>query len=119
MLDVVDKIFSKINSYNLFNYLFPGVIFFYLLKHYSTISLKEEPIFLIATFLLYFTGIVLSRIRSIIKPFLKKIKVIKFASYKDYVKVENFDKKLSLLCEVNNTYIFIISTFLIFYILKL
>ena len=120
MPNVTEEILSKINSYNLFNYLFPGAIFSYLPKHYSTAPLKEDTNLVIAAFLLYFTGMVLSRIGYIIiEPILKKIKFIKFSPYKAYVKAENNDKKISLLCEVNNTYTSILSTFLTFDILKL
>ncbi len=119
MTNATEELLSKINSYNLFNYLLPGVIFSYLVKHYSTIPLKEDTNLVIAAFLLYFTGMILNRIGSIvIEPFLKKIKFIKFSPYEMYVKAEKHDKKISLLSEANNTYRSILSTFLAFVILK-
>lgn len=120
MTNATEELLSKINSYNLFNYLLPGVIFSYLVKHYSTIPLKEDTNLVVAAFLLYFTGMILNRIGSIIiEPSLKQIKFIKFSPYEMYVKAEKNDKKISLLSEVNNTYRSILSTFFAFISLKL
>lgn len=119
MNHATEELLSKINSYNLFNYLLPGVIFSYLVKHYSTIPIKEDTNFIISAFLLYFTGMILNRIGSIfIEPILKKIKFIKFSSYESYIVAEKHDKKITILSEANNTYRSIISTILAFIVLK-
>lgn len=100
---------NRISSYNLFNYLFPGVLFAVAAEKVSQWSFAHENT-IITLFLCYFYGIVISRIGSlVIKPALKKIKLIEFKSYKDYIKASEKDKHIPILSEINNTYRTIIS----------
>ncbi len=105
------EIIDKISSYNLFNYLFPGIIFVVLLRKFTTIDLIIENNFL-GAFLYYFIGLVVSRIGSLIlEPLFKKIKLVTFSDYKEFIDASKKDEKIELLSEVNNTYRTIASLF--------
>jgi hypothetical protein len=97
-------IISKISSYNLFNYLLPGIVFAVLVERITTYKIIQSDI-IVGLFLYYFCGLVISRIGSlIIEPFLKRVSFVKFAPYKDYVQVSAKDPILETLSEVNNMY---------------
>jgi len=103
-MDGLKEVFDKISSYNIFNYLLPGILFIYLTKEISGYNLIQENN-LVGAFLYYFSGMVVSRFGSlIIEPFLKWIKFVKFKDYKSFVNVSKNDSKIELLSEVNNTY---------------
>ena len=98
------EILEKISSYNLFNYLLPGVIFVIILRKITQYDFVQNDI-VIGLFLYYFIGLVISRFGSlVIEPILKKFKFVLFADYKDFVNTSKKDKKLEVLSEVNNTY---------------
>ena len=103
------EIIEKITSYNLFNYLFPGVIFVIFLKEFTSYNLLQENNF-IGAFLYYFVGLIISRFGSlVIGDILKKLTFIKFTNYSDYIFASNNDDKIELFSEVNNMYRTIIS----------
>jgi hypothetical protein len=103
------EIIDKISSYNLFNYLFPGVIFIILLNETTNYNLIQENN-LIGAFLYYFVGLVISRFGSlIIGNLLRKLTFIKFTDYSEYVVATDKDSKIELFSEVNNMYRTIIS----------
>ncbi|PVX49800.1 hypothetical protein C7377_1433 [Balneicella halophila] len=105
MTDIV----SKITSYNLFNYLFPGVLFAVIATKWSIYNFKVENIIL-GVFLYYFMGMTISRIGSLwIEKVLKKSKLVKFSNYKDLVYSSKKDDKINLFSEINNTYRTLIS----------
>lgn len=100
----MDGLFDKISSYNIFNYLFPGVLFAVIVDALTDYHLIQENI-IIGLFVYYLIGLVISRIGSlIIEPALKKVRFIKFADYGDYVKASEDDPKLDVLSETNNMY---------------
>ncbi|MAX78721.1 MAG: hypothetical protein CL843_00900 [Crocinitomicaceae bacterium] len=105
------EIIEKISSYNIFNYLFPGIIFVILLREITSYDLVQENNFL-GAFLYYFIGLIISRIGSLIIGDLlksKRLKFIKFTDYNDFVKACDKDKKIELFSEINNMYRTIIS----------
>ena len=104
------EIIDKISSYNLFNYLFPGVIFVLLLKSISKFDLIQENNF-IGAFLYYFIGLVISRFGSlVIGSIIQKMTFfIKFSDYSKFVLASEKDEKINLFSEVNNMYRTIIS----------
>ncbi|HAS6111664.1 hypothetical protein [Vibrio atlanticus] len=98
------ELISKISSYNLFNYLFPGALFVVLLEQLTVFSLKQEDIVL-SVFFYYFIGLVISRLGSIvIEPLLKLFRVVKFAEYANYVAASKIDELIVTLSEQNNMY---------------
>jgi len=97
-------ILNKISSYNLFNYLLPGIVFAVLAERITTYKIIQSDI-IVGLFLYYFCGLVISRIGSlIIEPAMKRVSFVKFAPYKDYVQVSAKDPTLETLSEVNNMY---------------
>jgi len=109
----MDKLLEKLTSYNLFNYLLPGIIFSVLLEKITNYSIIHKDI-IVEAFLAYFIGLIISRISSlVIEPLLKIIKFVKFAEYKDFVAASANDKKIELLAESSSTYRVFISLFFI------
>lgn len=103
---------KRISSYNLFNYLFPGVLFAVIGEKISPWSFVHENI-IITLFFCYFYGTVISRIGSlIIDPVMKILRIIKEKDYKTYIIARQEDTMIQVLSEVNNTYRTIISLIL-------
>jgi hypothetical protein len=112
------ELLDKLSSYNIFNYLLPGVIFSVLAEHLTRFKFIPDDI-VVAVFVFYFVGQIVSRIGSlVIDPALKKISFVKFADYPDYIKASKKDTLIESLSEVNNSYRTYISLFLLLIILK-
>jgi hypothetical protein len=110
---------SKLSSYNLFNFLFPGIIFAALSKEVTHYSFIQQDI-ITGAFLYYFIGLVISRFGSlVIEPLLKRLSFLQFADYKDFIAASKKDEKIELLSEVNNTYRTLCSLFILLLLLKL
>jgi len=115
----MEELLDKISSYNLFNYLLPGILFAIIAKEFISFPLIQENI-IIGAFLYYFIGLVISRFGSlVIEPFLKRISFLKFAPYSDFVLASKKDPKIETLSEVNNMYRTFISTFALLLLLKI
>jgi hypothetical protein len=115
MKDLLDKL----TSYNIFNYLFPGILFVVIAKSTTDYNLIQENN-LLGAFLYYFIGMTISRFGSvIIEPVLRKAKFLKFREYKDFISASKKDEKIELLSEVNNTYRTLISMLFLLLLLKL
>lgn len=110
---------QKLTSYNIFNFLVPGIVFVVLTREATSFSFVQDNL-LTGLFLYYFIGMVISRFGSLfIEPLLKRIRFVKFAEYKDFVVASQKDEKLDTLSEVNNTYRTITSMFVLILLLKL
>ncbi len=113
------EILEKISSYNLFNNLLPGILYVILISEYSNISLVQDDI-LVGFFLYYFIGLVISRIGSlVVEPVLKKLQILKFAKYSDFLSASTKDLKIETLLESNNMYRTIIALLLTLMVSKL
>lgn len=105
----MNELLGKISSYNLFNYLFSGVLFVSLSAVFTPYSFIQEDV-IISIFVYYFIGLVISRIGSLlIEPTLKFFSFVKFTSYSDFVIASKKDPSLDILSEVNNMYRTLIS----------
>lgn len=114
MKDLLDKL----SSYNIFNYLLPGIIFVMLAEKLTSFSFVQKDIIL-GAFFYYFIGMIISRTGSlIIEPILKKIKFVSFSSYPQFVAASKQDEKINILLEINNMYRTFCSVFLFLIILK-
>lgn len=112
------EIVDKITSYNLFNYLLPGVIFVAVLDKLTVYSFTQENL-IIGAFVYYFTGLVISRFGSLfIEPVLKKITFLKFSSYTDFASASKKDLSIEIFSEVNNMYRTFVAMFFLLGILK-
>lgn len=95
---------DKISSYNIFNSLLPGIIFSYLVSIFTSIDIIQDDL-VVGIFFYYFVGLIISRLGSIlVEPLFKKLKLIKYADYSDYLQAKAKDKDISLLLEHNNMY---------------
>ena len=113
------ELIEKISSYNLFNYLLPGILFVVATNSLTSYSFIQEDI-LIGFFVYYFIGLVISRFGSlVIEPILKKILFLKFADYKDFVSASKKDSKINIFSEENNMYRTFCSMFVLLILLKL
>lgn len=114
----MEKVLDKITSYNLFNYLLPGVLFVVVLERFTPYSFTQENL-VIGAFVYYFVGLVISRFGSLaIEPILKWISFLKFASYSDFVAVAKVDPKIEEFSETNNMYRTFVSMFFLFMVAK-
>lgn len=105
----MNELLGKISSYNLFNYLFSGVLFVALAAAFTSYSFVQEDL-VIGVFVYYFIGLVVSRLGSlIVEPALKFSSFVKFTSYSDFVAALKKDPGLDVLSEVNNMYRTLIS----------
>lgn len=117
MEELFKSISEKISSYNIFNNLFPGIIFCSILSKTTRFSISSNNI-LEQLFLWYFVGMIISRIGSIlVESTLKKIKFKKrpylvFADYKQYIAASRANPFIITLSETNNTYRTIIALLL-------
>lgn len=115
MKDLLDKL----TSYNLFNYLLPGVIFAALVDNLTTLKLLQTDV-LIGVFVYYFLGLIISRIGSlVIEPVLMRIGFLKFESYTDFLTASKKDPKIEILSEANNMYRTFCSMFLVLAVVKI
>jgi len=98
------ELLDKLTSYNLFNYLLPGVLFAIISGKFSANSLTLGDA-IVGAFVCYFIGLAISRFGSlIIEPTLKKISFVKFSDYSAYVTASKQDPTLEILSEANNMY---------------
>jgi hypothetical protein len=115
----MSEIISKISSYNIFNYLFPGIVFVNIAKATTNYNFIQENDIL-GVFLYYFIGLTISRFGSIIiSPLIIKLKFLEYRDYKDFISASKNDNKIDLLLEGNNTYRTLISTMFLLLILKI
>ena len=97
----MEKFFDKMETYNILNFLFPGIIFASILTFLTEKNIYSSSL-IIATFEYYFTGLVLSRIGSIvINPIIEKTRVVKKEKY----------KKIEILQREANQYRTFVATF--------
>src|SRR5205809_1074280 len=95
---------DKLSSYNIFNYLHPGVLFAALIDWLTSLQVLQKDI-VVGVFVYFFLGLIISRIGSlIVEPLLRRIGFITFAPYEDFVRAAKVDSKLEVLSETNNMY---------------
>lgn len=115
----MNEIFKKLSSYNIFNYLLPGIIFAIFVQRLSNYKLIQDDI-IIGAFLYYFLGLIISRIGSlIVEPFLRWIKFLKLLEYNDYIIASRSDSKLEILSEQNNMHRTFISMLILLILLEM
>lgn len=101
---MIKELLEKIGSYNIFNYLLPGIVFSYIASELTRFYFLQND-FIAGAFVYYFIGLVISRLGSIIfQPILEFIFRIKYATYKDFLTAAKTDPKIEILSEANNMY---------------
>lgn len=117
----MNEFLSKISSYNLFNYLFPGIVFVVLATKTMGyhVSIADPWQLVPAAFLCYLVGMVISRFGSLVlEPVLRLLGFVKFADYRDFLAAADQDQRLETLSAVNNTYRTLLSAFTLLLLLK-
>lgn len=100
MKDLLDKL----STYNIFNYLFPGILYAVMVSSVTSFDLIQANL-IVGAFVYYFFGLTISRIGSLIlEPLLTRLGLIELAPYKDFVTASASDAKIELLSETNNMY---------------
>lgn len=114
----MNELLNKLSEYHFVQSLVPGMIFTYCSKMFYEINfLTDKPIYDFCVILII--GLIISRIGSIIvEPLLKKIKILNFCNYSDYIKTSQNDSTIEKLSETNNLYRVIIATFFILIVEK-
>lgn len=108
----MESLIEKLSSYNLFNYLFPGAVFYIAGQLYLDFPAQNSLVD--SLFIFYFTGLVISRIGSlVIQPALRKLKILNFADYALFLEATQKDPKLDVLSEQNNMYRTLFTTFVV------
>ena len=117
----MDSLLSLLNEYELFNNIFPGIIFLYFSNLQNYIPILDKIDIYEKLFLYYFIGLSIGRIGSLfLEPLFKKLEIIKFADYSKFLKSEEKDSKIHMLVLVNNMYrsfcvVFLFSFFWLIY----
>ncbi len=115
----MEKFFDKLSSYHLLTTLIPGVLFLYLLQMLGIYSLNMTN-WIMTLFVGYLAGMVISRFGSIvIEPWFKKWKIIKYASYLDFLEAEEKDIKIPELLADNNMYRTFVALFFVLIVLEI
>ena len=113
----MEKIIDKLARYHILNNLIPGITFLCLLNIFSILKFEIDSTIQML-FIGYFSGMTLSRIGSvIIEPLFQKINIVRYADYKDFLKAESIDPKISNLLEDNNMFRTFVALFLVLVIL--
>jgi len=116
---IIELIIEKLEAYHIFNYILPGALFGFLLEQMTTRTIFTEDL-LLNVLIVYFAGMILSRLGSVIvEPILKAIRFVKYADYESYVKAEKSDPKLITLVQENNVFRTLSATFGILILMKL
>jgi len=115
----MNELLTRVSSYNLFNYLLPGVLFAILATEATRYRIVQKDL-VTGLFLYYFLGMVVSRFGSlVIGPLLKGLRFVRFAEYKSFVLASKKDPQIEILSEANNTYRTISSLFALLLLLKI
>lgn len=115
----MDKLIEKLSEYNILNYLIPGVLFLCFIDALEIHDINEKNVFLML-FGGYFSGMVLSRLGSIVvEPLFKWLNIVVYAPYSDYLKAEEKDAKLPRLVSENNMYRTFVAMFVLLIIMYL
>lgn len=108
MKDLLDKL----TSYNIFNYLLPGVLFAAFVDGLTSLKVLQKDL-VVGVFLYYFLGSVVSRVGSLlVEPILLRMKFVQYTPYAAFVKAAKVDAKIEVLSEQNNMYRTFIALFI-------
>ena len=110
----MEDLLKKISDYQLFNFLFGGTVLAFLITKTTSVNLLNDNI-VVAIFVYYFIGLVVSRIGSlVVEPVFKKMGIVKHAPYKQYLQAAEKDSKIDILSQENNIYRTLVGMFLVY-----
>lgn len=115
----MDNFFDKLSRYHLLTNLIPGVFFLCIVRMLGIYDVCMSD-WLLILFVGYFTGSVLSRVGStVIEPWFKKWKIVRYAPYNDFLEAEKKDVKIPELLGDNNMYRTFVALTLILIVLEI
>lgn len=113
----MEHFLDKLSRYHILNNLIPGIAFLYIIDVIGIYTIDFDNTYGVF-FIGYITGMVLSRLGSIItEPWFKKWNIVNYAPYADFLKAEQKDSKIDTLLEENNMYRTLVTMFLIILLL--
>lgn len=113
----MEKFIDKISSFHLLTNLVPGTVFCILVRRFTCFTVPTGTS--IADYItFYFIGVVISRFGSIlIAPLYKKLKIVEYVPYSQFLTAEKKDKKITEFSEANNLYRALLSSAVLFSII--
>lgn len=104
-MDAIKAILEKISNYNILTNIIPGAVLCVILQYLVGYDLFAGNNWFVLGVLFYILGVINNRISSlVIGPFLTWIKFVKPCSYKEFIKTENVDPKVTVLSTENNVF---------------
>lgn len=98
-------IIEKLSQYNILTNILPGTILCIVFTFCIGYNLLITDNWYLQGVIFYFVGIVNNRFGSlVVEPLLKRLKILKFTSYKDYIAAESKDAKVTILSTENNVF---------------
>ena len=111
------ELLDKLSSYNIFNYLFPGIISCVASESLTTQVVLLQQDLVHGVFIYYLVGLVISRFGSLVlQPLLKKTGFIRFSNYQEYIEASKEDEKIGVFLETSNMYRTLSATFLLLFL---
>lgn len=115
----MDSLIAKLSTYDLVNNVIVGTVIYYVGTHCLDIKILENLSMIGELSIVYFVGLVTSRIGSLLlEPICKFLKIVVYAPPEQYYVAERKDKKISTIVEVNNMYRSFSAGFLIILLTK-
>ena len=113
-MDAFKTILEKISSYNILTNIIPGAVLCVILRYLVGYDLFADHNWFIIGVTFYIVGIINNRFGSlVISPFLNVIHFVKPCSYKEFIKAEKVDPKVTVLNTENNVFRSYISVFVL------
>ena len=104
-MDAIKAILEKLSSYNILTNIIPGAVLCVVLRYLVGYDLFADNNWFVLGVLFYILGVINNRFSSlVIGPFLTWIKFVKPCSYKEFIKTENVDPKVTVLSTENNVF---------------
>lgn len=101
----MDSLIAKLSTYDLVNNVIVGTVIYYAGAYCLNIKTLENLSMLGEFSIVYFVGLITSRVGSLlIEPICKFLKIVVYAPLEQYYVAEKKDKKISAIVEVNNMY---------------
>lgn len=104
-MDGLKVIIEKLSQYNILTNILPGTILCIVSTFCIGYNLLITDNWYLQGVIFYFVGIINNRFGSlVVEPFLKRLKILEFTSYKDYIAAESKDAKVTILSTENNVF---------------
>jgi hypothetical protein len=101
----METLLNKISTFNIFNYLVPGIVFAFLVSHTTRFNILPSEGYVISLPFFYLCGLLLSSLGSLLPEVLLYVglkEARKEDRYKNYLLAKQLDPQLEVLAEVRN-----------------